>query len=97
MSKFFAIAIYRCEVAGISTESLDVQVRQFSQMTESEIQSFLTNEPVQSYLNSENQIVTWHFVALVELAELENANQGQEVCGFIADSSQFTKWASNGL
>ena len=97
MSKFLAIAIYRCEVAGIPTESLDVQVRQFPQMTESDIQSFLTNEPVHSYLNSENQIVTWHFVALVELSDLENASQGQEVCGFIADASQFTKWASNVL
>ena len=97
MSIFLAIAIYRCEVAGTPSELLDIQVRQFSQMSEDEILLFLTNEPVHSYLNSENEIVSWYFVALVELSELESATQGQEVCGFIAGTSKFTKWASNGL
>lgn len=97
MSISLVIAIYRCEVAGTPTESLDIRVRQFSQISEDEILSFLTNEPIHSYLNSTSEIVSWHFVALVELSELDNASQGQEVCAFIADASQFTKWASNEL
>ena len=87
---FLAMAVYRCEVAGKPAGSLDIKVRQFSQMSRDEIVSFLASEPVQSYTNSNNEIVSWHFADLVELSELENPSQGQEVCGFIADSSQFS-------
>ena len=87
-----AIALYRCEVDGVATESLDVQVRLFSKLKIG-IEEFLRNELPQQYKNDRGQTVTWPFVQLLALEEYSPGAEGQEVIGFIAGCHEFPKWA----
>jgi hypothetical protein len=48
MSSRIAIAAYRCEIAGVPEESLDIQVRYFDDPSV-DIESFLRDEPTHSY------------------------------------------------
>ena len=97
MKQFLAIAVYRCEVAGSPTESIDVQVRYFPHGDDEEILNFLATEELHSYENGDGELVSWPFVSLVAVSEIENPSLGQEVSGFITETNQFIKWASNGL
>jgi len=97
MNQFLAIAVYRCEVAGSPTDSIDVQVRYFPHGDSEEILNFLATEELHSYANGDGELVSWPFVSLVAVSEVENPTVGQEVSGFITGTDQFIKWASNVL
>jgi hypothetical protein len=92
MAASIAIAAYRCEVAGISSDSLDIQVRYFED-TSIDIASFLRDEPTHSYLNDSDELVTWPFVAILAIENFESPKNGSEVAGFIAGCMEFQKWA----
>src|SRR5690349_12933561 len=96
MDALLAIVAYRCEVAGVPTESIDIQVRYFSSMLESEIEAFLQAEPVNSYSNDLGETVTWPLVRIMAIEPFESPTQnGKEVVGFIAGCTEFSKWANN--
>ena len=91
-----AIALYRCEVAGTPTDSLDVQVRYFDDPTV-DIESYLQSQPTQSYSNDQGEVVTWPFVAVTSIEDLRTPKNGQEIAGFITGHQQFAKWARHDL
>jgi hypothetical protein len=88
----FAIVIYRCEVDGKRTDSLDVQVRYFGRPS-TDIEFFLRSETTHSYRNIRNEEVAWHFVRVASVEELRVPDEGQEVAGFIAGCKEFVEWA----
>ena len=90
-----AIAAYRCQVAGIPTESIDIQVRYFSTEQESEISEFLSNEKTHPYFNSDGELVEWPFIKVLSIEQFNNSLNGSEVAGFIASVSEFTSWSKN--
>jgi len=92
MTKRIAIAVYRCEVAGIPTDSLDVQVRYFDD-AEIDVAAFLSAEPTHSYLNDKGELVTWPLVEITAIETFAEPKNGREVAGFIAGADQFARWA----
>jgi hypothetical protein len=96
MSARIAIVAYRCEVAGVASDSLDIQVRYFED-TSIDIPTFLREEPTQSYSNDLDELVTWPFVAVPFVAVLAiedfgSPKNGSEVAGFVVDCMEFPKW-----
>ena len=91
-----AIAAYRCVVAGMAGDSLDIQVRYFTDPT-TDVEAFLREAPPHTYVNSAGQTVVWPFVALLGVDEIDNPDNGAEVLGFIAGGHQLIKWARSGL
>jgi hypothetical protein len=89
-----AIAVYRCEVAGTPTDSIDVQVRYFDDPTVN-IETYLRSEPTHSYLNDQDELVTWPFVAVTAIEDLGTPKNGREIAGFITGYDQFAKWAGH--
>jgi hypothetical protein len=87
-----AIAAYRCEVAGVASDSLDIQVRYFDDAS-IDIAAFLRDEPIHSYSNHLNELVTWLFVGVLDIQNLENPKNGSEIAGFITGCMEFQKWA----
>jgi hypothetical protein len=82
---------YRCEVAGVPTDSIDIQVRYFDDPT-TDIASFLREEPVHSYLNDHDEVVTWPIVDILALQDMAQPQNGREVVGFITGCDEFAKW-----
>ena len=92
MSSRIAIAAYRCEVAGVPDESLDIQVRYFDDPSV-DIESFLRAEPPHSYSNDRGELVAWPFVHVLAIEDFDNPRNGKEIAGFIAECQDFQKWA----
>jgi hypothetical protein len=88
----FAIVIYRCEVDGKPTDSLDVQVRHFGRPS-TDIEAFLRSETPHAYRNIRNEEVVWHWVRVASIEELIIPEEGQEIAGFVAGCNEFVDWA----
>jgi hypothetical protein len=69
MTVRIAVALYRCEVGGTSTDELDVQVRHFDDST-SDIESRVQSEPPYSYSNDRGELVIWFFVKVIAVEHL---------------------------
>ena len=91
MTTRLALVAYRCEVNGIPTDSLDIQVRYFSDLSV-DIEPFLRQEPTHSYRNAKNEVVSWHLVDVLAIEELTQPESGGEVLGFITSSAAFATW-----
>jgi hypothetical protein len=92
MTQWLAIAAYRCEVAGEGTDSIDFQVRYFTCEHEYQVEELLRAEPVSSYLNDNNEQVSWPLAHILAIQELPSLNHGDELIGFIAQSSEIPEW-----
>ena len=91
MPTHIAIAAYRCEIAGVPDDSLDIQVRYFDDPTV-DIESFLSAEPTHTYLNDRNEVVAWLFVRVLAIEVFDNPKNGKEIAGFITGCNEFPKW-----
>ena len=92
MDRWLAIAAYRCEVAGVPTESLDIQVRYFEAESAEEVESRLYNETESEYTNPYGQLVTWPLACVVAVEPFSQAPDGEEVIGFIARVNELVDW-----
>jgi len=92
MAQWLAIAVYRCEVAGSPTESLDIQVRFFEFDREYQVEDVLRSEAPATYLNGDGESVTWPLAGVLSIQEFSNYKHGDELIGFIAQASEFPKW-----
>jgi hypothetical protein len=86
------MAVYRCEIAGVPDESLDIQVRYFDDPNV-DVESFLRDEPTHSYSNDRGELVTWPFVHVLAIQDLDSPGNGKEIVGFIAECKDLQKWA----
>jgi hypothetical protein len=91
MSPRLALVAYRCEINGTPSDTLDLQVRYFDDATV-DIEPFLRQEPVHSYRNASNEVVSWHMVDVLAIEELSEPRNGSEVLGFITKCNEFAKW-----
>jgi hypothetical protein len=90
-----AIVAYRCEVAGVASESLEIQVRYFED-TNIDIPTFLREELTHSYSNDFDEFVKWPFVGVLAIEDFESPKNGSQVAGFIVNCMEFPKWARKG-
>lgn len=97
MGPLLAVVAYRCTVDGVATESIDIQVRYFSSLSESEIHDFLEREETQSYENGNGERVEWPFVKVLAIEEFGTPKHGDEVVGFITGLSEISSWSENHL
>jgi hypothetical protein len=82
LKKWLAIAAYRCEVAGIGKDIVDLQTRYFEFENERDIEPALRNAPPQSYTNEVGDIVRWLFSRLLIVWEYDRApKHGEEFGG----------------
>jgi hypothetical protein len=58
-----------------------------------DIAAFLRDEPIHSYSNDFNELVTWPFVGVLDIQNLENPKNASEIAGFITGCMEFQKWA----
>jgi hypothetical protein len=93
MAAGVAIAVYRCEVAGKPTDSLDIQVRHFDSFSPSAIEQRLREELLHSYTNDAGETVTWPLVHIVSIEPVDNPPDGAEIAGFITGCNEFPKWS----
>jgi hypothetical protein len=91
MTARLALVAYRCEVNGVPSDALDLQVRYFDDPTV-DIEPFLRKEPVHSYRTIQNEVVTWLLVDVLAIEELTQPKSGGEVLGFITRADEFAKW-----
>jgi hypothetical protein len=96
MERSLAIVLYRCEVAGSPTESLDIQVRYFEGLPRERVEAVLSSEPVTSYTNGEGQLVCWPFVRVLAVEPFEQSVNGAEVVGFVTGCHEFAAWSRHG-
>ena len=92
MSYRIAIAVYRCEIAGVPSNSLDVQVRYFDN-PHVDVASFLRDEPLHTYSNDRGELVAWPFVQVLAIEDIGDPENGSEIAGFITGWEQFQAWA----
>ena len=91
-AKWLAIAAYRCEVGGVPTDSLDIQVRIFDQPTEKHVENALRSEEATNYSNEKNEIVVWPLAEILAIEEYKEPSDGEELIGFIAGTSEINDW-----
>jgi len=94
MTKWLAIAVYRCEIAGEPSRSLDFQVRAFDASTVEQVESALRSEQPHQYFNSDKDAVVWSLSEIIQIEELAAFEGGDELIGFIAETSTIDSWAS---
>ena len=93
MASGIAIAVYRCEVAGKPTDSLDIQVRHFELYSPVAIEQRLRKEPLHSYENDKGETVNWHLVRILSIEPVDGPADGAEIAGFITGCNEFPKWS----
>ncbi len=93
MERWFAIVAFRCEVAGKSTDSIDIQVRYLEADSIEEINARMHAEPIQSYENNDGELVEWPLVGVLAAEPFSHEPDGSEVVGFITGCHEFAKWA----
>ncbi len=97
MNMIFAIVAYRCEIDGIRTESIDIQVISFSQTDKATILHSLSSAAPHAYLNDKGETVTWYFAELLDLSYPDKLTDGQEIAGFIIECADFHKLSGAGI
>ncbi len=94
MSVHLAIAAYRCLIAGIPSNTLDIKILWYPDSNIDEIRQRIREEPFSSYENSDGDTVTWELVEIFSIEPLEPKWPGDEVIGFIADTDELCDLAS---
>lgn len=95
MNRWLAIVAYRCEVAGVPRDSLDIQVRYFAAESAEEVVSRIFDEPDAEYMNGDGELVTWPFVCVVAVEPFSEPADGDEVVGFIARTNEIVGWTKD--
>lgn len=80
-------------IAGVPSGTLDIQVRWFSATDDEEVRRLITDDPIHSYKNSDEETVTWELVQIFAIEPFEPRDSGDEVVGFIAETSELTELA----
>lgn len=93
MERWLAIVAYRCEVAGVPTDSIDIQVRYFEAESEDEIELQIESKPACSYENVDGELVSWPLVGVISAQPFAHEPDGGEVVGFITGCHEFARWA----
>jgi len=93
MSRWLAIATYQCQINGVPTGSIDVQVRYFQLPSPEDVEQALRVEPPHSYKNHLDQTVSWHLQQIVNIQGVTSLRSGDEIIGFIADIDDLSAWA----
>ncbi|WP_078082615.1 hypothetical protein [Microbulbifer mangrovi] len=92
MSTALAIAAYKAEIDGKATGSIDFQVRFFQALDEEQAKLFLLGEEPTCYKNESGELVCWCFERLVAFSEYSDPENGEELVGFITNSSEISTW-----
>lgn len=92
MNKALAIVVYKSEVDGAATGSIDFQVRYFHALSKEEVEEYLLSEEPTCYKNESGEDVCWRFKELVAFAEYSEPQNGDELVGFIANNSELSAW-----
>jgi hypothetical protein len=92
MNRWLAIVAYRCEVAGVPTDSLDIQVRYFEADSAEEVKSRLYDQPDHVYAKPYGDLVTWLLACVVAVEPFSETSDGEEVVGFIARTDELVCW-----
>lgn len=93
MAGQLAIVAYRSLVAGLSAGSLDIQVRWLADEGAEEIRRHILGEPLQSYLNSDGEVVSWELVEIFAIESFAPRESGEEVVGFVASTQELSDLA----
>lgn len=93
MSQFLAVVAYRCLVAGVPSDSIDLQVRWFDVADESTVRQLIEAEPICAYKNRDDETVTWELAQIFSVEPFAPRKSGEEVIGFIASSGEIADLA----
>lgn len=88
MNKWLAIVAYQCQVNGVSTGSVDFQVRYFNLCDAADVVAALRSEPSHAYRNHLDEMVVWPIVEIFAVERLKSHASGDEVIGFIAGTEE---------
>jgi|GEM_PF-6687687 len=94
MPQFLAIVAYRCIVGDKAHDSLDVQVQWFDVENAAVIRELINAVPIQSYKNSDDELVSWELTSILEIEPFTPQRSGDEVIGFIASTQELNDLAS---
>lgn len=94
MAQFLAIVAYRCLVAGVSRQSLDVKVQWFDAPDADAVCRLIQADPISSYKNSDDNTVSWELVQIFSVEPFAPTQSGDEVVGFIASIKELADLAS---
>jgi hypothetical protein len=86
---YFAIVIYRPEVAGELGDSVDIQVQYFDEKDPAIVEARILNEPPLRGQNEAGQAIVWNLDEIVQIEEVDVLEDGAEVIGFIRDQDGF--------
>ena len=89
MTALLAIVVYGCEIDGVSTDSVDIQVRYFDTSDISAVENRILAEPPHTYANHEGETVSWPFLRIAALEPLDSLVDGAEIIGFIGGIDGF--------
>ena len=77
------IARYNCSISGVITNSVDYQVKSYDIPRDTDLDSMLKSEPIDSYRNYKNELVEWIFDEIVAEEWDPDFTEGDEIIGFI--------------
>ena len=88
MTQYLAIVAYRCLVAGLPTDTLDIQVQWHEARDEASVRASIAADPIHSYKNSDGDTVSWELAEVMVVEPFAPKNSGEEVVGFIATTGE---------
>lgn len=88
MAGHLVIVAYRSLVGGVPTGMVDFQVRWFADDDAERIRRLIESEPVESYRNSDQEVVSWELSSILAIEPFEPRESGEEVVGFIASAEK---------
>jgi hypothetical protein len=93
MPQFLAVVAYRCLVAGVPSGSIDLQVKWFDVADDSIVRQLIEADPVHAYKNSDDETVSWELAEVFSVEPFSPTRSGEEVAGFIANTSELVDLA----
>lgn len=86
-----AIVAYRSVVAGIASNSLDIQARWFAEADPLEVRRLIQEEQLCTYTNSDGDTVCWVLAEVFAIEPFSPSASGDEVAGFITNIEELTE------
>ena len=93
MPTWIAIAVYRCEVSGKPTPSLDFAARRIEGETVGAVEAALYAEPNVVYENEQNEKVEWILSSVPSIKEEGLNPDDDELASFIAQTPEIELWS----
>lgn len=90
MSRWLAIAAYRCRIDGVANGSVDFQVRYFDLPVASDVEEALRGEIPHEYENHLGETVSWSLVRIFEIRCMLAMASGDEIVGFTATADELS-------